>query len=475
MGEAVFARPDLLAGRYLLGDVIGRGGMGVVRRAWDTHLERYVAVKLLRNVAMDPESRVRFSAEVKTLAGLNHPGLITLFDAATQGDEPYLVMELVVGGPLNERCHGVAMEIDEVASIGARLADALAYVHQRQLVHRDVKPSNVLLADDGRVKLADFGIARLVDGVPRHTATGITMGTAGYLSPEQVRDEPVGVASDIYSLGLVLIEALTGAPVFAGPPSVVMAARLTTSPRLDESFPAPLRALLEAMTDLRPQARPSADQVAADLRGLLSRLPPPPRTATAATVRAVAPTSILAGASASTGVFNSPRTEPLPIVPAGFEPEPAEPGPPPQTGPPQPGPPRTGPRKAGGWPIGRVLLAVAAVTVVVAALLLGPLKNRPADPGAGVGRSANSPKPAPAATAASNPVKDANKQVHDALTKAQNDLKKKAQDEAKQAGNNVKKAAQRAAEKAAKKAADKLKKELAAAGKKAAEYTGVLP
>ncbi len=113
MSAEVVDRQDLLAGRYLLGDVIGRGGMGVVLRAWDNHLDRYVAVKLLSRLAMDPISRARFSAEGKTLAALNHPGLITLFDAATEGTDPYLVMELVDGQPLNERCNGTGMDVAE--------------------------------------------------------------------------------------------------------------------------------------------------------------------------------------------------------------------------------------------------------------------------------------------------------------------------------------------------------------------------
>lgn len=262
-------RPALLSGRYELSGVIGRGGMGVVYRAWDLQLERYVAVKILRGMAMDPIGRARFRAEGQTLARLSHPGLITLLDAQTEGDEPYLVMELVDGEPLTGLCQGQKMDVGEVAVLGVALAEALDHVHRRRIIHRDITPSNVLIGRDGRVKLADFGVARLLDGISGHTATGTMLGTAGYVSPEQVRREPLTPASDIYSLGLVLLEALSGEPSFVGSWDVVALARLTTSPRIDKSLPAPLRELLATMTATDPARRPGAAQVAIALRSLV--------------------------------------------------------------------------------------------------------------------------------------------------------------------------------------------------------------
>ncbi|HST84312.1 MAG TPA: protein kinase [Kineosporiaceae bacterium] len=261
-------RTDLLSGRYALGEVIGRGGMGVVHRAWDLHLQRYVAVKILRGRATDPVGRARFRAEGQTLARLSHPGLITLLDAQTDGDEPYLVMELVDGESLTKFCEGHGMAVGEVVAIGAAVADALDHVHRRRIIHRDITPSNVLIGRDGRVKLADFGVARLLDGISQLTGTGMTLGTAGYLSPEQVRLEPPTVASDIYSFGLVLIEALSGEPAFVGSWDVIALARLTISPRIDQSLPAPMRELLESMTDPDSTRRPTAAEVAIALRSM---------------------------------------------------------------------------------------------------------------------------------------------------------------------------------------------------------------
>src|SRR5689334_15674365 len=196
----------LLAGRYELGDVIGRGGRGVVHRAWDVHLYRYVAIKILQSRLTDQAARARFRAEGETLAGLGHPALVALYDAQTQGDEPYLVIELVAGQPLSDLCRGCGLDVQEVAKLGVRLADALAYGHEQRIMHGDIKPSNVLIGQDGQVKLADFGLSRLLGGLGRQATTGITAGPSAYLSPEQVRGEPLTPGSDVYSLGLALIE-----------------------------------------------------------------------------------------------------------------------------------------------------------------------------------------------------------------------------------------------------------------------------
>jgi serine/threonine protein kinase len=174
-------------------------------------------------------------------------------------------MELVDGETLSDAIRRGPMPSEAVADIGARLADALAYVHSEGLIHRDVKPANVLLGTDGRVRLTDFGIARLVDAA-KVTATGLTVGTASYLSPEQVTAEPVGTAADIYSLGLVLLECLTGEREYPGSAVEVALARLSRPPQVPATLPDGWPGLLTAMTDRDPARRPTASQVAADLR-----------------------------------------------------------------------------------------------------------------------------------------------------------------------------------------------------------------
>ncbi len=267
-GRGVRTVESLAGGRYELGPVLGRGGMAQVRRATDTVLGRDVAVKLFRE-DLDEASASRARTEMQTLASLTHPGLVAVHDAGTELDEhgearPFLVMELVGGPTLAACCLDGSLTPERVAEIGAELADALDYVHARGVVHRDVKPANILLSPE-RVKLADFGIARIVDGV-RHTSTGLTVGTAPYLSPEQVVGEHVGAAADIYALGLVLLECLTGRREYTGGPVETALARLHRPPEVPDSLPSPWPSLLRAMTAREPADRPAASAVAHTLR-----------------------------------------------------------------------------------------------------------------------------------------------------------------------------------------------------------------
>jgi serine/threonine protein kinase len=257
----------VLGDRYALEEVIGRGGMADVYRGRDLVLGRPVAVKLLRNVTADESERARFTAEARTLARLNHVGLVTVLDAGTTADQPYLVMELIEGPSLAECCTGTALDLPQVASLGTQVADALAYAHAAGVVHRDVKPGNVMLGAGGRVWLTDFGIARLIGDTARHTATGTTIGSPAYLSPEQVTGSEVTTAADIYSLGLVLLEALTGQRAYAGSPAEAALARLSTPPAISETLPPGWQHLLQATTALEPTERPSAKEIADTLRG----------------------------------------------------------------------------------------------------------------------------------------------------------------------------------------------------------------
>ncbi len=263
----------VVADRYELGDLLGRGGMADVHRGTDRVLHRPVAVKVLRETADDESDRHRFTAEARTLARLSHPGLVMVLDAGTTAERPFLVMELVEGQTLAQCCAGHALPAARVAALGAQLAEALAYAHAQGVVHRDVKPGNVLVGSADRVKLADFGIARLLGDAVRHTRTGQAIGTAAYLAPEQVQGGEITPAVDVYSLGLVLLEALTGERSFPGTPTESALARLQRTPEVPAWLPAGWRDLLAAATALDPAQRPTARQVTDHLTTLASTDP----------------------------------------------------------------------------------------------------------------------------------------------------------------------------------------------------------
>jgi eukaryotic-like serine/threonine-protein kinase len=271
----------VLADRYRLEEILGRGGMAEVWRATDPVLHRQVAVKVLRDTAEDETDRLRFTAEARTLARLSHPGLVMLLDAGINEERPFLVLELVEGQTLDQECAGRPANPARVADIGREVAGALAYAHGAGVIHRDVKPGNVLLGHDGRIKLADFGIARLIGETVRHTRTGQAIGTAAYLSPEQVRGEDVTEATDVYSLGLLLLEALTGERAYPGTPTEAALARLSRQPEVPDSVPPEWVPLVRDMTAMDPSARPNAEAVAARLREVGGAgVGPPPADAT---------------------------------------------------------------------------------------------------------------------------------------------------------------------------------------------------
>lgn len=264
-GESGAPDGPVLGGRYRLEGLLGAGGMADVHRATDLRLNRLVAVKIFRP-GTDPDGEQRFDEEAHTLANLSHPGLVAVHDFGVEDHRAYLVMELVDGLTLREVLDQQRLPLEEVTRIGTDLADVLAYVHEQGVVHRDVKPSNVLLNRDGRVRLADFGISRLA-GASGLTAAGTTIGTASYLAPEQVQGDRVGPPADVYALGLVLLEAVTGRVEYPNDDWESAAARLSTPPVVPGDLPGRLRRALLAMTETDPRRRPTAAQAAELLAG----------------------------------------------------------------------------------------------------------------------------------------------------------------------------------------------------------------
>jgi eukaryotic-like serine/threonine-protein kinase len=215
----------LIDGRYVLLDVVGTGGMATVWRARDEVLGRDVAVKVLSpQFAADAAFRARFEREARHVAGLSHPRLVTVFDCGVHGSTPYIVMELVAGKTLRQVLDAVgAIPPQDAVGIAAAVCEGLAAAHAAGLVHRDIKPANILLSGP-EVKVLDFGIARL-DGIAGGTGTQAVLGTAAYLSPEQASGQPAGPQADLYALGCVLFEMLTGTPPFSADSEVGVAYR----------------------------------------------------------------------------------------------------------------------------------------------------------------------------------------------------------------------------------------------------------
>ncbi len=315
----------LIAGRYRLRHLIGAGSMGQVWRATDERLRREVAVKVVDlTQATGPVTAGRFEREVVATAQLNHPAIVTTYDGGTDGDLAYLVMELLDGRSLAATLHdGGRLPVAEAVRIGGEVARALEATHLIGIVHRDIKPGNVMVTRRGQVKVLDFGIARLTAETAAEQATGDVLGTAAYMSPEQAQAGRAGSASDVYSLGCLLFAMIAGRPPFSGPHSVAIAQQQVSAPpprlrQVRPEVPEALDALVAAMLAKDPSARPSATAVAGTLATLTTMPTAPPGTAVLPPVTTVMP-PVTAVLPAGTAVL-PPATAVLPPATAVLPP-----------------------------------------------------------------------------------------------------------------------------------------------------------
>lgn len=285
----------LLGGRYRLQRPIGSGGTADVFCGVDQVLGREVAVKVFRSGA-DTVTADRFCDEARTLARMSHRALVTVYDAGRHGHGAFMVTELIRGVTLRARMDAGPLSPVHVARIGADISSALDHVHAHGVIHHDVKPSNILLGQEGAPYLADFGLSRTVHD-HSHSASDTLVGTLAYMAPEQFLGQGASAASDIYAMGVTLLEALTGHREYQGTPVEIGTAHLLRQPRIPDGLPDGLARLLKAMTDQAPQARPDA----AAVHQRLHEIAQPPRP-------------LAAGGASPTGA--STRTSPRAAVAA---------------------------------------------------------------------------------------------------------------------------------------------------------------
>jgi tRNA A-37 threonylcarbamoyl transferase component Bud32 len=265
----------LLSNRYRVEAFLGQGGMARVHRGTDLVLDRTIAVKILaEHMARDPQAVRRFRREAQAAAGLSHPGIVGVYDTGSDGDVQYIVMEFVTGQTLADVLRErESLDPEQAVGIASAVASALAHAHRKGIVHRDIKPANVMITAPGEVKVMDFGIARAVDSETL-TQTAAILGTATYFAPEQARGEPVDSRSDIYALGVVLYEMLTGRPPFVADSPVAVASmhvreEPTPPSRLHPAIGPGLEAVvLRAMAKDRGSRYQTAEDLVRDLESL---------------------------------------------------------------------------------------------------------------------------------------------------------------------------------------------------------------
>ena len=263
---------QIIKERYEIVEILGEGGMAFVYKARDKQLQRDVAIKTLKPNYVNQEKFVdRFRREAQTAANLNHPNIVQIFDWGIE-DEPYFVMEYIEGNTLTSIISGNrTVGLNDILYIGSQVANGLKEAHKHGLVHRDIKPGNIMITPDGKVKVTDFGIVSLQNEESDITKTGAVLGTASYISPEQAQGKPVSFESDLYSLGTVLYELIAGKPPFTGDSPIATATKhLTDKPEKLSNFrkdiPKPLENAILKLLEKRPSDRFKS---AEDLRALL--------------------------------------------------------------------------------------------------------------------------------------------------------------------------------------------------------------
>lgn len=269
-------------GRYEIICELGQGAMGVVYKARDPLIDRIVAIKTINlSLALDEKEEYegRFYQEAKAAGRLNHPNIVTIYDVGKSGEIAYIAMEFLQGCELRDIMHGDdKMPVDQVLDVVAQVASGLAYAHEHEIVHRDIKPSNIMVIRDGHVKITDFGIARMASSSIR-TQTGMVLGSPKYMSPEQVLGKVIDQRSDIFSLGVMLYEMLTGVPPFTGDSvNAIMFQTLNATPvapgTLNSKVPDMLNFIVaKALAKARDDRYQNARDFAADLRACRESLP----------------------------------------------------------------------------------------------------------------------------------------------------------------------------------------------------------
>jgi serine/threonine protein kinase len=289
-------------GRYEIRSLLGSGGMGEVYLAYDSDLEREIAIKVLREDRSTGDRAKRFVQEARAASALHHPNVAHVYEIGSQDDMRFIAMEVVEGETLRERLSRGPLSLSETIDVATQIASALAAAHKSNVIHRDIKPENVIINADGHAKVLDFGLAKLRQAraedasTELKTAPGAALGTLPYMAPEQIGGEEVTPAADIFSLGIVIYEMISGRRPFSGAnSSEIVGAILAKDPPPLQGCPAPLESIVAKCLKKMPEQRyANAGELVADLRRVATPAPPPSRTSFLPAVAVVVALAIVA-------------------------------------------------------------------------------------------------------------------------------------------------------------------------------------